>query len=101
MGHFQFFSMILKFSMGHFLSFYTDFYGPFSKLMGLWRMTPCLPNHCSKYTKVNVNQVHLLYKSCNFDVSTSPVILVFLIKCRGVGLESKNLQWFVTERPSQ
>ena len=46
MGHFQLFSMILKFSMGHFLSFYTDFDGPFSKLMGLWRMTPCLPNHC-------------------------------------------------------
>ena len=46
MGHFQLFSMILKFSMGHFLSFYTDFNGPFSKLMGLWRMTPCLPNHC-------------------------------------------------------
>ena len=47
MGHFQLFSMILKFSMGHFLSFYTDFYGPFSKLMGLWRMAPCLPNHWS------------------------------------------------------
>ena len=46
MGHFQLFLMILKFSMGHFLSFYTDFYGPFSKLMGLWRMAPCLPNHC-------------------------------------------------------
>ena len=46
MGHFQLFSMILKFSMGHFLSFYTNFYGPFSKLMGLWRMAPCFPNHC-------------------------------------------------------
>ena len=46
MGHFQLFLMILKFSMGHFLSFYIDFYGPFSKLMGLWRMAPCLPNHC-------------------------------------------------------
>ena len=46
MGYFQLFSMILKFSMGHFLSFYTDFYGPFSKLMGPWRMAPCLPNHC-------------------------------------------------------
>ena len=45
MGHFQLFSMILKFSMGHFLSFYTDFHGPFPKLMGLWRMAPCLPNH--------------------------------------------------------
>ena len=45
MDHFQLFSMILKFPMGHFLSFYTDFYGPFSKLMGLWRMAPCLPNH--------------------------------------------------------
>ena len=45
MGLFQLFSMVLKFSMGHFLSFYTDFYGPFSKLMGLWRMAPCLPNH--------------------------------------------------------
>ena len=45
MGHFQLFSMILKFSMGPFLSFYTDFDGPFSKLMGLWRMAPCLPNH--------------------------------------------------------
>ena len=44
-GPFLAFSMILKFSMGHFLSFYTDFYGPFSKLMGLWRMAPCLPNH--------------------------------------------------------
>ena len=42
------FSMILKFSMGHFLSFYTDFYRPFSKLMGLWRMAPCLPNHSLK-----------------------------------------------------
>ena len=31
--------------IGHFLSFYTDFYGPFSKSMGLWRMAPCLPNH--------------------------------------------------------
>ena len=47
MGHFQLFSMILKFSMGPFLSFYTDFYGPFSKLMGLWRMAPCLLNHWS------------------------------------------------------
>ena len=47
MGHFQLFSMILKFSMGLFLSFYTDFYGPFSKLMGLWCMAPCLPNHCT------------------------------------------------------
>ena len=46
MGHFQLFSMISKFSMGHFLSFYTDFNRPFSKLMGLWRMAPCLPNHC-------------------------------------------------------
>ena len=46
MGHFQLFSTILKFSMGHFLSFYTDLYGPFSKLMGLWRTAPCLPNHC-------------------------------------------------------
>ena len=45
MGHFQLFSMFLKFSMDHFLSIYTDFYGPFSKLMGLWRMAPCLPNH--------------------------------------------------------
>ena len=45
MGHFQFFSMILKFSMGPFLSFYTDVDGQFSKLMGLWRMAPCLPNH--------------------------------------------------------
>ena len=34
-GPFSAFSMILKFSMGHFLSFYTDFDGPFSKLMGL------------------------------------------------------------------
>ena len=31
--------------MGHFVSFYTDFDGPFSKLMGLWRMARCLPNH--------------------------------------------------------
>ena len=46
MGHFQLFPMILKFSMGHFFSFYTDFDGPFFKLMGLWRMAPCLPNHC-------------------------------------------------------
>ena len=45
MGHFQLFSMILNFWMGHFLSLYTDFDGPFSKLMGLWRMAPCLPNH--------------------------------------------------------
>ena len=45
MGHFQLFSMILKFSMGHFLSFYLDFDGPFPRLMGLWRMVPCLPNH--------------------------------------------------------
>ena len=37
MGHFQLFSMILKFSMGHFLSLYTDFDGPFFKLMGLWQ----------------------------------------------------------------
>ena len=47
MGHFQLFSMNLKFSMGHFLSFYTDVNGPFSKLMGLWRMAPCLPYHWS------------------------------------------------------
>ena len=46
MGHFQLFSMILKFSMGHFLSFYIDFDGPFPRLMGLWGMAPCLPNHC-------------------------------------------------------
>ena len=45
MGHFQLLSMILKFSMGHFLSFYIDFDGPFSKLMGLWRMAPCLLNY--------------------------------------------------------
>ena len=42
MGHFQLFSIILTFSVGHFLSFYTDFDGPFSKIMGLWRMVPCL-----------------------------------------------------------
>ena len=47
MGHFQLFSMFFKFSVGHFLSIYTDFYGPFSKLMGLWRMAPYLPNHCN------------------------------------------------------
>ena len=46
MGHFRLFSMILKFSMGPLLSFYTDFDGPFSKIIGLWRMAPCLPNHC-------------------------------------------------------
>ena len=46
MGHFQLFSIFFfKFSMDHFLSIYTDFYGPFSKLMGLWRMAPCLSNH--------------------------------------------------------
>ena len=45
MGHFQLFSMILKFSMGHLLSFYIDFDETFSKIMGLWRMAPCLPNH--------------------------------------------------------
>ena len=39
-GPFSAFSMILKFSMGHFLSLYTDFDGPFFKLMGLWRMAP-------------------------------------------------------------
>ena len=33
MGHFQLFSMILKFSMGHFLSFYTDFYGPSRRIV--------------------------------------------------------------------
>ena len=49
---FSFFSMILKFSMGHFLSFYTDFNGPFFKLMGLWRMAPCLPNHCQGGAKI-------------------------------------------------
>ena len=49
MGHFQLFSMFFKFSMGHFLSIYIDFYGPFSKLMGLWRMAPCLPNHCDRF----------------------------------------------------
>ena len=48
-GNFQLFSMILKISVGHFLSFYTDFDGPFSKLMGLWRMAPCLPNHWLLY----------------------------------------------------
>ena len=52
MGHFQLFSMILKFSMGHFLSFYTDFYGPFSNLMGLWRMAPCLPNHWNLQARI-------------------------------------------------
>ena len=52
MGHFQLFSMILTFSMGHFLSFYTDFDGPFSKLMGLWRMAPCLPNHWAAYPQI-------------------------------------------------
>ena len=65
MGHFQLFSMILKFSMGHFLSFYTDFFGPFSKSMGLWRMAPCLPNHCCceicktlSYICIEVNDKH-------------------------------------------
>ena len=56
MGHFQLFSRILKFSMGHFLSFYTDFYGPFSKLMGLWRMAPCLPNHCNDQIIFTINR---------------------------------------------
>ena len=42
--------MTLKFSMDHFLSFHTDFESdwPFSKLMGLWYMVPCLPNHCPR-----------------------------------------------------
>ena len=31
MGHFQLFSMILKFSMGPYLTFYTDSDGPFFK----------------------------------------------------------------------
>ena len=53
MGHFQLFSMFFKFSMGHFLSIYTDFYGPFSKLMGLWCMAPCLPNHCLRHSRVD------------------------------------------------
>ena len=44
-GPFSAFSMILKFSIGHFWTFYTDFEGPFFKWMGLWRMAPCLPNH--------------------------------------------------------
>ena len=34
----RFFLMILKFSMGHFLAFYTDFNAPLSKLMGLWHI---------------------------------------------------------------
>ena len=46
MGHFQLFLMILKFSMGHFLTFCTHSNGPFFKWMWLWRMAPCLPNHC-------------------------------------------------------
>ena len=57
MGHFQLFSMILKFLMGHFLSFYTVFYGPFSKLMRLWRMAPCLPNHCIYTPMKGVNEL--------------------------------------------
>ena len=82
--HFQLFLTILKYFMGHFLSFSsatspgfifkpsfknalkhvyfivesrrdfglalelhsTGLDGSFSKLMGLWRMAPCLPNHC-------------------------------------------------------
>ena len=54
MGHFQLFSMILIFSMGHFLSFYIGFYGQFVKLMGLWRMAPCLPNHWIGLKKLNL-----------------------------------------------
>ena len=73
MGHFQLFWMILKFSMGHFLSFYTNFYGPFSKLMGLWRMAPCLPNHCNYLLTAHSNDIyykkllvsHSYYIYCN------------------------------------
>ena len=55
----SFFSMILKFSMGHYLSFYTDFYGPFPKLIGLWPMAPCLPNHCPDLTLT-----HIFWSTC-------------------------------------
>ena len=37
--------------MGHFLTFYTDSNGPFFKWMGLWRMAPCLPNHCLRFAE--------------------------------------------------
>ena len=65
MGHFQLFSIILKFSMGHFLSFYTDFAGLFSKLMGLWHMAPYLPNH-------RVTYIHV------YNVLTDPIFSAIL-----------------------
>ena len=56
------------FSMGHSLSFYIDFNGLFSELMGLWCMAPCLPNHwysiviAFSYWKTLVT--FLMYQSC-------------------------------------
>ena len=72
MGHFQLISMILKFSMGHFVSLYTDFYGPFSKLMGLWRMAPCLPNHWGASSLS-------YYPNLNTRVTYRPVYFIFKI----------------------
>ena len=42
---FRFFQRFWNFLWANFLSFYTDFDGPFCKLIGLWGMAPCLPNH--------------------------------------------------------
>ena len=64
---FSFFPLILKFSMGHFLTFYTDSNGPFFKWMGLWRMALCLPNHCyQKWTKWHTkSEINVSAENCN------------------------------------
>ena len=59
MGHFQLFSMILKFSMGHFLSFYTDLWAIF-QVNGTMAHGP-LPSKSLLYTKNN--QVYSLLPS--------------------------------------
>ena len=66
MGHFQLFSMILnvllKFSMGHFLSFYTDFYGPFFQVNGTMAHGP-LPSQSLCYRPYSSNESMISYRT--------------------------------------
>ena len=68
---FSFFQCFSIFN-GHFLSIYTDFNEPFSKLMGLWRMAPsrpCLPNHCFEFFFTVAIHEHLHDEVWKFQVS--------------------------------
>ena len=77
MGHFQLFSMNLKFSMGHLLSFYTIFDGPFYKLMGPWRMATCLPNHCKIETVLGACELHCFNRNKDRRMQETTAALLY------------------------